>query len=122
MEKTKLRHLLQTQKDQLYSRAGLIIEDLRHRDPSHRLDDQSVESANDDVLAALEDEAQQELRDTERALKRLEMNDFGRCHECTAAINDARLALLPHTQYCSACAQMLERESSAERMFASRRG
>ena len=74
---------------------------------------QVIERFNDDVLNALEFEAEKELAQTERALERLAKDDYGYCQNCGNEISDERLRVLPHTQYCRYCAQSMEDTSLA---------
>ena len=68
-----------------------------------------------DMLAGVEDqrarqllhraiEARQRLADTEDALDRVTVGDFGRCEQCRMFIAEVELALAPESRYCAACA------------------
>jgi RNA polymerase-binding transcription factor DksA len=66
--------------------------------------EQAVERQNDDVLRALLAEAEDGLRQVERARVRLAEGRYGRCLACGAAIAAARLAALPCAELCRDCA------------------
>ena len=66
--------------------------------------EQVVETGNDQVVQALEQEGQQELRQIDRALTRLESGDYPYCSKCGTAIGEQRLAAIPYTEHCIKCA------------------
>ena len=49
--------------------------------------------------------AEQHLAEIDEALVQLETGAYGRCERCGQPIDPERLAVLPHTQVCSQCAQ-----------------
>jgi RNA polymerase-binding transcription factor DksA len=53
---------------------------------------------------------EEELRDVERALERLEQGTYGACEICNKSIPDERLEALPGTRYCIEHAREVERE------------
>jgi DnaK suppressor protein len=55
-------------------------------------------------LAGLRSQARAHLRDVDAALDRLDDGRYGRCENCHDAIGDERLAALPATRLCIACA------------------
>ncbi len=65
--------------------------------------EQAVERLNDDVLRALLAEAEEGLRQVERARARLAGGRYGRCTACGAVIAAARLAALPTAERCQDC-------------------
>ena len=50
------------------------------------------------------------LQNIERALKKLELGEYGMCERCGNPIKEERLEVIPHTQYCYFCQEALERE------------
>lgn len=66
--------------------------------------EQAVERQNDDVLRALLAEAEEGLRQVERARARLADGSYGRCTACGASIAAARLQALPAAELCPECA------------------
>ena len=68
--------------------------------------EQAVQRENDEVLAALEASAAEELRHIQRALARIEAGDYGRCSCCGVAIPIERLKALPFTDRCLDCAEL----------------
>ncbi|WP_395374229.1 TraR/DksA family transcriptional regulator [Marinicella sp. W31] len=67
--------------------------------------DQATETENDEVVAALNHEAQHELKLIKFALRRIENQVFGICVECGERIQEKRLQALPHTPLCIHCAE-----------------
>ena len=65
-----------------------------------------VEQAVDE---AVERTARQHLADVDLALDRLEAGRYGRCEECGAAIDPARLHALPWARRCMDCQRRMER-------------
>jgi RNA polymerase-binding transcription factor DksA len=66
--------------------------------------EQAVEVENDEVVAALDQGAQIELSQVNKALLRIEDGSFGTCVVCDKAIKTARLNAIPHTPFCIECA------------------
>lgn len=66
--------------------------------------EQAVEVENDQVVEALDQGAQIELSQINKALKRIEDDTYGECVVCGAAIQSERLAAIPHTPFCIKCA------------------
>ncbi|TDR56264.1 TraR/DksA family transcriptional regulator [Halomonas ventosae] len=70
------------------------------------MEDQSIELQNDDVIEALQQEAEDELRQVMHALKRIGDGEGERCEECGEHIDARRLAALPYTTLCRDCAEL----------------
>ena len=66
--------------------------------------EQAIETENDQVVHALDQEAQIELSQVNKALLRMERGDYGGCVVCGQTINPDRLKALPHTPFCITCA------------------
>ena len=88
----------------LEKRLGRIDRHLRQSlDPD--LDDQAVESENEEVLADLNDQIRLELTEIEKALGRLDRNEYEICAKCKKTIPMERLEALPFTDLCIDCAE-----------------
>ncbi len=84
-------------------RAEAIRRDLgRSHSPSFAA--QAVQRQNDDVLRALLAEAEDGLRQVERARERLAAGRYGECVGCGESVGAARLAALPAAELCMNCA------------------
>lgn len=66
--------------------------------------EQSVEMESQELVIMLDAEARDELRQIERALHRLDEENYDQCSNCCRLIADARLQALPFTETCIACA------------------
>lgn len=70
------------------------------------VEDQSIEVVNDEVIEALQREAEDELRQVMHALKRIEAGEGDDCERCGEPIDGRRLAALPYTTVCRDCADL----------------
>ena len=68
-----------------------------------RMDAISQKSINEAALRT----ARATLSRMERALDRIDHEDFGRCRECDEPIPIARLMIMPESDLCVACTQRL---------------
>lgn len=66
--------------------------------------EQATETENDQVVEALDQEAQIELSQINKALIRIEQGTYGACVVCGERINPQRLEAIPHTPFCFPCA------------------
>lgn len=93
-------------------RADLLARIDRYQDHQHRasgaldkdLEEQALETQNDEVVDRLEQEAKEELAQVDRALARIDAQVGDRCEECGDPIAVERLAALPYTTRCKDCA------------------
>jgi DnaK suppressor protein len=102
-----VRAQLLKRRDELRSRASRASSDLRHEsDPlSADFAEQVTQRENDDVLGAISQSAREELRQLEAALRRLEEGRYATCSVCGEDIEEERLAAVPYTDRCRACAE-----------------
>ena len=70
------------------------------------MEDQSIELQNDDVIEALQQEAEDELRQVMHALERIDDGEGDRCERCGEAIDPRRLTAVPYTTLCRDCADL----------------
>lgn len=70
------------------------------------VEDQSIEVVNDEVIEALQREAEDELRQVMHALQRLEAGEADDCERCGEPIDRRRLEALPYTTVCRDCADL----------------
>lgn len=66
--------------------------------------EQVTERENEEVLAALIVEGEQELSQINQALARMDAGNYGLCASCGEPINPERLQALPFTTLCIRCA------------------
>ena len=69
-----------------------------------RLDSGGGEWKVKEMLAQLSDRDRDRVRRLVAALRSLDRGTYGSCEQCGAAIDDARLDLMPETTTCRGCA------------------
>ncbi len=105
-----IRQTLIRRRDELWARLDKIKSDVtRSAGPlSPDFAEQAVQRENDEVLDALGVAAGEELARIREALGRIESEDYGVCTECGESIPVERLAVLPYSEFCIACAEKLD--------------
>lgn len=78
------------------------------------IEERGQEEALAGVLARLEDRQQEELREIQDALGRIDSGEYGRCERCGREISAARLEALPRARHCLDCGRALEAEERGE--------
>ena len=105
-----VRNELGRRLDVLARRAGRIEADLRRvLDPDWA--EQAADAENDEVLTGLDALTRVEVREIHEAVRRIDTGRYGTCTSCGHAISPERLAALPATPLCVACAARTEREA-----------
>ena len=94
-------------RSELTRRHEAIEADVHHKEEPVEKDfaEQVTQRENDDVLNAIDDEAQQTLRLIDSALRRIEAGTYGTCSVCGEVIPEARLKALPYVTTCVNCAE-----------------
>lgn len=77
------------------------IEDQLDEPVSKDWEDAATDRQGDEVLSALGNVEQAELRQIDAALARVDEGEYGFCVTCGDEIQAARLALLPATPFCA---------------------
>lgn len=105
-EHDEIRARLLARRDELAERVQRLDRDLHHREEPISADfaEQVVEQENLEVLHSLEAEGRSELARVQRALKRLDENEYGSCCRCGVQIPAPRLQALPYAETCIGCA------------------
>lgn len=102
---------IQTRKATLEARRHELITNLARIEDSlddpvpQDWDDAAQEREDDEVLQALGNAEQAEIRRIDAALLRIAQGEYGICVKCGADIAAARLDLLPDTPLCADCAR-----------------
>lgn len=99
-----VRTQLQARLDALLKRVGEITDDLR-RPGDRDWQERAAELENDEVLENLGESSRAEVAQVRAALRRLDAGTYGRCAKCGEPIGAARLAAIPSTTTCVACAR-----------------
>jgi RNA polymerase-binding transcription factor DksA len=66
--------------------------------------EQASQRENDEVLEAIGTEAQEELKQIERALQRIANDTWNSCEKCGEDIGEKRLEAVPEATLCVGCA------------------
>lgn len=77
--------------------------------------EQVTQRENDDVLGAISSSAQAELQQVESALRRLASGRYTTCALCGGDIEPERLAAVPYTDRCRACAEAGQQQPGGRR-------
>ena len=94
-------------RDTLIRRMQEIAEEQQHTNGplSQDFAEQATEREHEEVLDALGEAGRLELSQINRTLERIEAGDYGICAECGQAIAEARLEILPNSEFCVTCAE-----------------
>lgn len=94
-------------KAELTLRIKAIGDDIHHKTEPVEKDfaEQVTQQENDDVLKAIDGEAQQTVRLIDSALARIKAGTYGTCSICGEDIAEARLKALPYVTTCINCAE-----------------
>ncbi len=91
-----------------------ILKTQEHMPKDHDIGDEidsSVEDQERKLMLLLQDREREKLEKIERALIRIENNDYGECEECGEPISPKRLMIVPFARLCINCKQEEERTS-----------
>ena len=103
----KVKKQLQSLREEYTRRIDAIEVETHHKEEPVEKDfaEQATQSENDDVLAALDDEAQHMVMQIDAALSRIEQGGYGICNSCGNPIPDNRLQAAPFVTMCISCAE-----------------
>ncbi|MBI3245514.1 MAG: TraR/DksA C4-type zinc finger protein [Deltaproteobacteria bacterium] len=100
----RLRSILEEKLGSLLHRRDKISHDLRQvAEPDS--EEQAIGRENDEVLEYLEHTGQKEIAQIQAALARIDAGTYRICTQCGGEISAQRLAALPYTMTCIACAR-----------------
>ena len=107
----EIKNKLLSMREDYTRRIEAIQVDSHHKDEPVEKDfaEKATQSENDDVLAALDNEAQHMVMQIDLALKNIEEGRYGICIECGTQIPQARLNAAPFAHLCVNCAEKLAR-------------
>lgn len=103
----EIRQKLLERRQELQQRIADIKTDVTHANEPMPSDfaEQAVERENEEVLDALGEASEVELRAISKALARIESGDYGVCEGCGTDIPPKRLEVLPFSDQCVQCAE-----------------
>ena len=102
----KERQLIELRNDYTQRIEAIQIDSHHKEEPVEKdFAEQATQSENDDVLAALDNEAQHMVMLIDAALSRIKNGQYGRCTECGSEIPSQRLDAIPFANLCIDCAE-----------------
>ncbi|MCE8015895.1 TraR/DksA family transcriptional regulator [Halomonas sp. MCCC 1A17488] len=98
---------LEALRDELIERVDRYkVHKMRLENPLDRdMEEQAIELENEDVIDALEDEAEEELGQVLHALERIEEGEGELCERCGEPIDPRRIEAIPYATLCLDCAE-----------------
>jgi DnaK suppressor protein len=100
-----LYSLRQDLRDQLTELGASPDEDSLEADFDFGFADSAQSTAERGKVLALVDRLRDQLRDVERALKKIDQGTYGICDRCGQPISTERLEALPYSTLCVTCKQ-----------------
>lgn len=88
--------------------AASEIDGLRQSGATDELDFASI-SADEELEHSISAKQQQELREIDQSLKKIESGIYGICDMCEDDIDIERLKVKPHARYCITCREIAEK-------------
>ena len=106
MDLEQIKSELMSTKAEIESRLERTHKHIYHKDEpvSANFSEQIKQTENDQLVRALEEEGQEELKQINLALKRLEEGEYLECSACGGDIGEQRLLAIPYTSLCINCA------------------
>ena len=62
----------------------------------------------------LEEQEWNKLKQVEAALEKVENGEYGICDQCEKKIPEARLKIIPYTEFCTQCLSEIEKKSALD--------
>ena len=62
----------------------------------------------------LEEQEWNKLKQVEAALEKVENGEYGICDQCEKKIPEARLKIIPYTEFCTHCLSEIEKKSALD--------
>jgi RNA polymerase-binding transcription factor DksA len=107
MQMEKLHERLCQRRDELRDRLSRVQADLRREIDLSDFADQAIQRSNDAVLRAITHTTESELSRIEVALQRIAEQRYHRCSGCGEDIGLDRLSIVPYTEHCLQCADVV---------------
>lgn len=103
MDYVEYKNLIETRLAELNARARGIESELDQLLPTD-LSEQAIELEDDEVLESLGSAAEREITLLNKALARMETQEYGVCHDCGNEISSQRLKAVLYAVLCRKCA------------------
>ena len=62
----------------------------------------------------LEEQEWKKLKQVEAALEKIEIGEYGICNQCEKDIPEARLEIVPYTEFCTQCLSNIEKKATLD--------
>ena len=108
MNLEQIRSELRSAKAEIESRLERTHKHIYQKDEpvSANFNEQAKETENDPLVRMLDEEGQEELKQINIALKRLDDDEYLNCSHCGSEIGELRLMAIPYTNLCINCADV----------------
>ena len=119
MKKNKLKHFQSLLKN-------IRTEIVRDVDKAHQnekgneaqqipdISDDAARSFDRKLQGDLEEQEWSKLKQVEKALERIDNEEYGACAKCEIKIPEARLEIMPYAEFCTQCLSKIEKYSSCD--------
>ena len=106
MDLEGIKNKLEDKRAELVAKGSRINIGIRHTENelSRNFEDQATERENDEVLDALNEGINKEIRQIDAALMRISEGSYGVCISCGKPVGDRRQEALPYATRCIECA------------------
>lgn len=101
--KDAIRKKLEKRRESLTALVGKVEKSARRKLDSS-FEEQAIQRENEEVLTSLDASLNEELRQIDKALKKMDDGTFGACEGCGKRISASRIDAVPHAANCIACA------------------
>ncbi len=108
---TKIKELLIERKDQIIEEARKSLSSDSIENATHGDNIDIANYKTDTILySRIRDRERKLIKKINKALEKLENNQYGICEKCGKEISTERLEIRPVTEYCITCKEILEQE------------
>jgi DnaK suppressor protein len=105
----RIRALLQRRREEIFRRVQRLQTDLREfAEPQVEFEEEAQEAELSEPVERLSEQEQEEVRESDAALDKIDRGEYGLCEICRRPIARKRLFALPWTRYCAADARVRE--------------
>ena len=119
MEKKKVKHFQSVLQEIRIEIVGGVEKSQNNgkNDESEHMPDISDDAArayDRKLQGDLEEQEWNKLKQVEAALEKVENGEYGICDQCEKKIPEARLKIIPYTEFCTQCLSEIEKKSSLD--------
>ena len=119
MEKKKVKHfqsVLQEIRIEIVGGVEKSQNNGKNDEAEHMPDisDDAARAYDRKLQGDLEEQEWNKLKQVEAALEKVENGEYGICDQCEKKIPEARLEIIPYTEFCTQCLSEIEKKSSLD--------